>query len=40
MEFGFGQWDALQGILSATGLRFELFHDLAGHPRAFHLRRD
>ena len=40
MEFGFGQWDSLQEILKATGQRFELFHDLAGHPRAFHLRRD
>jgi release factor glutamine methyltransferase len=40
MEFGFGQWEALQGILNAIGHRHELFHDLAGRPRAFHLRRD
>jgi release factor glutamine methyltransferase len=40
MEFGYGQWDALREILTATGERFELFHDLAGHPRVFHLRKD
>lgn len=37
MEFGAGQWPALNGLLAATGCRYEMFLDLGGIPRVFHV---
>jgi len=39
MEFGYGQWPALSGLLAAMGCDAAMFPDLAGIPRVFQVVR-